>query len=367
VVVDQQIDLEAKRQEVREEILTLKEKIPAARVFNGFGQLLSKGITKHSFVYWLSNIVFLNLVSFWVWVPISLMTQEITQKQSLWRAALMSTEMQIVGLVVNYFLMRRLFDQIAGQIVEKIDNADDLANLVDWLKSSLSGRNVRAFILILHLIWISLGIGGLSFAYQAFVGWGFSLAILCMGLIAAIALQGIYWENTLIYNLRKYQYDLNTFSPVDSEVVSHFSDIFNFQFYGIAIYFAFYTFLGSTPLLDKNIQVVFAVPFFAMIWLGILSQFLLTRTTLGHLISKAKWKLLNRIQSQINAIEGTSDLSEKEAADKLLRLADIHRRVMETRSNIFDLRSISTVISQLMLPLLGLLLGNLDEIVMLLQ
>jgi hypothetical protein len=367
MVMDQQSALEAKRKEVREEILAMKEKVPAAQVFNWFGQLLSKRLTNRSFLYWLSIVFFLNLVTFWIWVPIGLFTKEITQQPYLWRSALMSVEMQIVGLMVNYSLMRSLFDQIADQIVEKINNSNDLSRLVEWLNASLSARNVNSFLLISCLIWISLGIGAVSFAYQTFVGLGFSLVMLCTGFVAAVALQGIYWENLFVYHLRRYQYDLNTFSPADSELTSIFPDIFNSQLYGIAAYFALYTFLGSTQLVDKNIRIVFAVPLFVMIWLGIVSQFLLTRTTLSSLIRRAKWKTLSKIQAKINSIEATGDLSDKETAEKLLRLADIHKEIMASRANTVDIRSLSTLFSQLMLPLLGLLLGNLDKVLALLR
>jgi len=55
-------------------------------------------------------------------------------------------------------------------------------------------------------------------------------------------------------------------------------------------------------------------------------------------------------------------LSDKETAERLLRLADIHRQIMASKTNTFDLKSLSNLFSQLMLPLLGLLLGNLDKI-----
>lgn len=365
--MDQHLELDAKRREVREEILAMKERVPSARVLNWFGRLLSKRVTNRNLLYWVSNLIFLNLTIFWIWVPIGLVLHEFAQKPYLWRAALLATQMQILGLAVNYVLMRILFDQIADQIVEKINTAEDLSRLVQWLHASFSARKVNSIVLMLCLIWMSLGVGAASLAYQSFVGWGFSLTMLSLGVIAAVAIQGIYWENTFVANLRTYSYELNAFSPADSELVSKFSDIFNSQLYGIAAYFGLYTLLGSTNLVDKNIRVVFAVPFLAICWLGIISQFLLTRTMLGQLIRNAKWVMLNRIQAQINSIEATTDLSEKTAAEKLLRLANIHEKVMASKSTTFDLRSISTVISQLMIPLLGLLLGNLDKVITLLR
>lgn len=56
--MEQQLELESKRREVREEILALKEHIPTALIFNQLGRIF-----KHnSFGYWLSVIFLLNLI-----------------------------------------------------------------------------------------------------------------------------------------------------------------------------------------------------------------------------------------------------------------------------------------------------------------
>ena len=102
-------------------------------------------------------------------------------------------------------------------------------------------------------------------------------------------------------------------------------------------------------------------------WIIILTQFFLIQSTRGKIVKNAKWKTLNKIQAKINAVEATGDLSDKETAERLLRLADIHRQIRASRTNTFDFRSLSTLFSQLMLPLLGLLLGNLDSVLALLK
>jgi hypothetical protein len=365
--MDQQSELESKRREAREEILALKERIPSARIIKWFGRLLSKGATNRSFLYWLSNFIFINLGIFWIWVPVGLVMNELEQRAYLWKAALLATEMQFAALLLNYSLLRMLLDNIADQIVEKINKVDDLSRFASWLNNSWSTKNVALFVLAFWMIWIFLGIGAISITYQAFVGFGFSLVIIFIGLLAGIAFHGVYWLNLLISNLRTYQYDLNVFFPASSEIITNISDMLNNQLYGLAIYFAFYTLLGSTNLVEKQIQIVFAIPFFIISWTAIISQFVLARTTLGHIINNAKWKMLNKIQAQINSIEAKSDLSDKVVSEKLLRLVDLHGRVMASKSNIFDLKSISTFFSQLMLPLLGLLLGNLDKVLELLR
>jgi hypothetical protein len=94
---------------------------------------------------------------------------------------------------------------------------------------------------------------------------------------------------------------------------------------------------------------------------------LINRYATNKIIDTAKWKILNNLQAQVNRLVKSQDFSEKESAEKLLRLTEIYERIAISKSNRFDLKSLSTFVSQLLLPLLGLLLGNLDKVSALLR
>ena len=134
----------------------------------------------------------------------------------------------------------------------------------------------------------------------------------------------------------------------------------------LAAYEATITLVNTSSLVDQQARVIFSLPFIGIGWTVIITQFLLTRSTLGAITNRAKWVTLNRIRTNINALEATGDLSDKDTAERLFRLADIHKQIMASKTNTLDLKSVSTLISQLMLPLLGLLLGNLDKLLKLL-
>jgi len=120
--------------------------------------------------------------------------------------------------------------------------------------------------------------------------------------------------------------------------------------------------LFTSNLVDEQVRVLIGIPLLVFFWTVIFTQFGATRSTLGIITDRAKWKTLNRIRDKINTLEATGDLSDKDTAERLLRLADIHKQVMASNTKIFDLKSVTTLFSQLMLPLLGLLLGNLDKV-----
>jgi len=102
-------------------------------------------------------------------------------------------------------------------------------------------------------------------------------------------------------------------------------------------------------------------------WLVIILQFLFNRNAINKIIDTVKWITLNNLQEQVNHLMKSQDLSEKESAEKLSRLTEIYERIVTSRTNTFDLKSLTTFTSQLMLPLLGLLLGNLDKVIALLR
>jgi len=104
------------------------------------------------------------------------------------------------------------------------------------------------------------------------------------------------------------------------------------------------------------------LPELVVFWTIIVVQYFIIRSTLRAITDRTKWKTLNRIRDKMNTIEATGDLSDKDIAERLLRLADIHKQVMSSNTKTFDLKSVTTLFSQLMLPLLGLLLGNIEQV-----
>jgi len=355
-------ELIQKRQEVKAEILALKETIPSARIFNQLG----KAFKQNSFGYWLSNFILLSLILLSPWIFIGLALKEIEKTIPVFVTGLATTEITVLGLVTAHIAVQAILDDIASRIVEKISSVDDLSKILLWLKQTWSTQNVVTFVLPLCLFWTGLGIPSLSLPIHQFVGFGVSLTVFLVGLVGGMMFYAPLWASLLASSLKAYQYDLNTFSPANSEILSDISEMLTKGMYMMAAYAAVLSLFFSSSLYDQKIK-TFIFPVMAIGWIVILAQFLLTRFTLSEITNRAKWVTLNRIQKKINVLEATSDLSDKDTAERLFRLADIHKQIMASKTNTFDLKSVSTLFSQLMLPLLGLLLGNLDKILKLLS
>jgi len=353
--MDTESELLQKRLEAKEEILALKEQIPSARIFNRLG----KAFKHKSLGYWLSNVVLLHLILISPALLIGLTLKDSEKLIPVFVGGMLATEGAILSLIVGHIAVQNILEDIANRIVTKIISANDLLAMLLWLKQSWSTQNISAFVLPYCLLWVLLAVISNSVLIHQFVGIGFSLWCVFVGWLAGIVLHMYTWTCLLVSTLKSYQYEMNALAPADSEIISDISEMLTRAIYMLAGLSAVLT-LEMTLSLEA--LPIFVFPILVIGWSLILAQFLLTRSTLSAITNRAKWNTLKKIQTKINAIEETGDLSDKDTAERLFRLADIHKQIMASRSNTLDWKSFSTLFSQLMLPLLGLLLGNLDKL-----
>ena len=163
--MNQQLELEEKRQEVRAEILGLKEKIPTARILN----LLRKGANNRGLAHWLIDIVFLHLVSISPWILFGLALGENRETLQVWIPCIIAVEASVFGLIIADIVIQNILNDTANKIIEKINKANDLSKLISWFRGSWSLQNVAPFVLPFCILWVSLGLVSLSIAIRGFI------------------------------------------------------------------------------------------------------------------------------------------------------------------------------------------------------
>lgn len=363
--MDQQAELETKRREVREEILAMKEAIPTARILNFFG----KAFPKQSTGYWLANFLAFNIIGFVPWLSVGWVMDELTSTPYLLIPGIWFVQFSTALFFISNSIAFNIFDEIANCIVVKINNVEDLSGYIQWHRKSWTTSSVMRYAISWTVFWSILGVVGFRISYGNFVGLGFLITILLGAVLIGIVFYLIFWIGSLAKKLGQYEYELNTFSPADSEIIHNISDMLMRCIYILAFIFAIMTLVVSSNViaLDEQMGPLFGTPLLLVAWTASVIQFLFTRSTIEKIVAKAKWKTLNKLQVKINSIESTGDLSDKETSERLLRLADMHKQILASKTNSFDFKSVATLFSQLMLPLLGLLLGNLDKILALLS
>lgn len=153
------------------------------------------------------------------------------------------------------------------------------------------------------------------------------------------------WAFRVVASLKDYHYEMNAIAPADSQILSDVSDMVTRSIFILAAYFGSVTLVFGSSLVSPELRNVLAFPILVIGWAFIAAQFLLTRATLGAITNRAKWATLNKIRARVNALEAT--VSEKDTAERLLRLAGIHKEVMASKTNTLDLKTFATLTSQL--------------------
>ena len=358
--MDQQSELELKRREVSEKILSFKRKIAPSLTIETFGKILPRRISSRSLLYWMIIVILLNLV---MWIPgllVSRILGEPAWDSAIWLAWFVGVQTCTFALLTSHFALQDVLDELAARVVHKITNTKDLDEFLQWMYSSWNLMNIIGVVILYCGLWVIFGVGGISNARGEFVGFGPTITATIGGILLGIAANYVIWLTFLPRRLANYSYDLNIVDPARSEIINVLENMFNKHLYITAGYFGVATLVIS---FIKLTSVTF--PLILLGWLIIILQFLINRYATNKIIDTAKWKILNNLQEQVNHLVKSQDISEKESAEKLLRLTEIYERI--SKSNRFDLKSLSTFVSQLMLPLLGLLLGNLEKVLALLR
>lgn len=344
-----------KQDEARQEILALGQRTSTAIIFNFFIKWFPKSITEQNPFYWLFQIFSLGAVIF---VP-GLLISMVFNEMAIWppdvSAWFWAVVLAIYAFVLAHVLFRMTFHEIANHIVYKMTNPRHLTSLVEFCESSVSPS--RVFLISGAVIWPILALVLLRFP-----GIGLNLMTIPTGGLIGGSIQAVFWSIGSTNQLKGFQYDLNAFTPINSEVVVRLSGVLSNIIYLNGAFFAVLTLFAVSEFFGEKINTLFGIPITLLGLILILIQFLLNRSTINGIVEKERWASLNKIQVQMNSIQATANLSQGEASERLLRLADLHEKIRSNRAGNFDAKSLINLLTQLMLPLLGLLLGNIDKL-----
>jgi hypothetical protein len=344
-----------KRDQARQEILMLKDKMSPAVVFNFFSRWFPKSSSEQSLVYWLGQVILLNAVIILPGLLLASVFGEIKEWPDNIVAWFAAIELAIYGFLLSQALFRLTYHEIANHFVYKFVDSEDLSAIVSFCRSSASSTYL--FLIVGGGVWLAL-----SLLVLGFHGIGLTYMVIATGGLMGGGFQAIFWAISLTNQLKDFQYELNTFTPANSEVVAKLSSMLNKIIYLTGAFFVVLTLLVSSGFFGLQINKAFGLPLTFLGWGIIMIQFFVNRSAINEIVEKERWVSLNKLQTQMNTIQATEDLSNKDVSDRLLRLADFHERIRSNRAGGFDFKSLLSLFSQLMLPLLGLLLGNFDKV-----
>jgi hypothetical protein len=270
----------------------------------------------------------------------------------------------LVAYIVYGIQARFFFTALRNDILNSIESVADLTDLQNWL--TLVCNKKKAL-----LVALALGIvAGLSTPILLPI-LPISGGVVDIGLMFIVTIMmtqiGMGSHYLLLFfalpsRLSRYQFKLYAADPSSSEVIEHLSGLLMQFVYMWAMLVASIT-LVSASLGSLISSTRWAVILTIANWGYLAVLFVIIHVALAKIITRAKWKTLNEIQSQTERLRTQEEIPSEKTLAHLSQLMDYHDRVKATRNSALDLRASLNLINSLLLPLLAFLLAHLGEIV----
>jgi hypothetical protein len=357
----EEFELTQKREELKRQLAVGECKTSMDVMLDGIGHFIQK-LTRGSKPppFWYSAVV-LILVPLSASLLISFLLGEFNAQnpKPLLLEILVAGMILAVVIIVKIYL-DSVFATWHNNLLNAIESYEDLTNLQRWFaalcdakKQIIFGVAYGVVVGSYGLIWAMAIIGG--------GGFGFPIFLLLMTFLAGIHIYYLFLFIALPVRFSRYQFKLYESDPSSSEVIDHLSDMLSTFVYIMAVSLALTTLLAGL-LVDLLDQPLFTIPFVLVSWVPLTILFIVNQYALTRIITRAKWKKLNKIQAKIEALEAEKNIVDKDTMEAVNRLMDYHDRIKATRNSALDFRAGLNFANSLLLPLFAFVLGNLDNI-----
>lgn len=268
----------------------------------------------------------------------------------------------VVSSVSGNIYVHRVFSTFHDSVIDAMESLKSLEDFEHWLNGVCNRKN--------HFIFSIIG-GFFVGSYQVYVLKKLGINVLFSTAIGTIVLNtfNIVFLFLLIYmivlaaQIGRYHLRLYTAYPASSEVINRLSVLFGNFVYLVAIYATLLTLLVAIQRLLVSLGGLVVLLF----WIPIIGMFILNQSSLSSIIQRSKWKALNEIQEEVERLHSSEKLGEKETMETINRLMDYYDRIKNTRNSKVDTGAVLNLINSLLLPLLALVLGNIDNIIALVK
>lgn len=356
-----------KRQEIQGEIKAGRYKSLADILLDGTGRLMQQlAFSKTPPAFWYNSVAFVLLTllisaiiaKFFGDPAPNLSSDEILNMfLGGYLGLLGGSGIMIAAAIIHHKLLATL----SNNILAAIEAVEDLSNLQRWLANTFNIKTQLLFSLAPTLIFFP----PLIF-FRSLVTEGIDLAVYLVAIIAGfqafVASPVALAAFSMPYRLGNYRLKLFAADPSSSEVIDALSDTINTILFVTAIIVTLFT----VWLFAFNPWVV-AVAGLPLPWGIMIIIFASSHYALAKIVNKAKWRTLNGIQAQIEELQMKENVLSQKTLEHINELLDYHHRIQTTRNSALNIRAGLSLLQSLLLPLIGLLLANLLDILDLLS
>jgi hypothetical protein len=266
-------------------------------------------------------------------------------------------------LVAGNLHVHRVFMTFHDSVLDVAESLATLNDFESWLVG-ICNRKVHLMISIIGGVLIN---GYISYIYNTIFGFSsptsIRIGVLLYDMVLLAFLYLLLYMAILSARAGRYHLKLYTADPANSEVISHLTVLFSNLLYLVAIFAAsvmlFLAYIGFLTIQNLVLLIL-------LFWIPLIAMFVFYHNSLSSIVRRAKGNTLNEIQARIEELHASEKLGEKDTMETINRLMDYYDRIKSTRSSRIDLEAVLHLINSLLLPLLALVLGNIDKILALL-
>src|SRR5574341_1546287 len=312
--------------------------------------------------YWLNGIV-IALFTFLIgWLIAAASGRLLTLdelKLTLWVVATGA-----LALIANKVNIRAFRSTFRDSCVDKMLRVADVDNLENWLRANFKWwKPLVSGLVIGPLLGWFLYVSWLDNHPQATFHAGPFVTIV-LSCIQAV------WVGYYLYpfyvafpsRLHQYHFDLYTLDSSSSEVVGRLSRLLTFILYVTMAYIVWLT-IGLTYVDVLTAEtptpgLIFSV----FVWAPTVILYAAGQFHLSELITRAKWKMLNEVQTKVERLYAEQKIPDAGTLDRLAKLMDYHDRIKSTPNSALNFRAGLNFLNSLLLPILAFIVANLKEV-----
>jgi hypothetical protein len=356
--MDGSAELLEKREHLKREMTASVGKTLPALAFDAVGRSVRVLTRSRRPVSWYYSVVVLTLIILLPGLLIAALLREVDQVKALGWVWVVAQELVLLATAMALILIRHFLAVMRDHLVDAIESTGDLADLQRWVADGRCIRKSLAITIPFGVSWCVVATLLFSLYWGSFIGFNLALGTLVFGMILGMDLYYMLWALHLPFRLSRYHYRLYEVDPINSEVVDYLARMLNRYVYVVAIFFALCTFMATYI----SVAAWSAVVLIPIVWIPLILQFISNQTALNQIVSTAKWKTLNELQTKIRKLRTEANLADKETVEAINRLMDLHDRIKTTRNSTLDVRTGLSFLNQLMLPLMAFLLANVERL-----
>lgn len=356
-----------RRQEIKAEINGGKYKSLARVILDGTGRIIQRlTFSEKPPSFWYNSLVFAVVtqlfctsIGIFLGNTIANLPPEIAIRLTL--VGLLGVLFGSALVIAAAITHSRLLTTLSNSVLDTIESEDDLNNLRSWLAASFNMKGQLLVSLVPALIILPLLNILFSILTEISIDITTHIVAIIGGFQAFVALPIVLASFTMPHRLSNYQLKLFSADPSSSEVVDSLSDTANSILLTVGVLLAFLSVVAAL-LMPEGGGTTFAFVLLTVPWGLLIVVFISGQYALAKIIKKAKWRTLNGIQSQIEALQEQEEILSEKTLGHINELLDYHNRIRTTRNSALDIRAGLSFLQSLLLPVIGLLLGILSNL-----